>query len=118
MAVQVQEWVEEGAAQSVLDISKQRFVEVSKAYGISENERADLFRQLLSQESQEEYWIFETPEDEEFDLRLCANNRMIECIAKDWRSPVRGVEDPEKGRFVFPMIIGKLPDQDGFLIMR
>ena len=43
---------------------------------------------------------------------------MIECISKDWTSPVRGIPDPEKGRFVFPMMIGKLEDHDGFLIMR
>ncbi len=80
--------------------------------------RKELFQRLLDQESGEEYWVFETPEDEDFDLRLCANNRLIECISKDWQSPVRGIPDPEKGRFVFPMIIGKLEDHDGFLIMR
>jgi hypothetical protein len=116
--LQVQQWVENGEAQPILDISRRRFEEVSAAYGISEEERVDLFRQLLEQESGEDYWIFETPEDDDFDLRLCGNNRLIECIAKDWRSPIRGVPDPEKGRFLFPMIIGKLPDHDGFLIMR
>ena len=53
--------------------------------------------------------------DEDFSFRLCANNRLIECIGLDWKPIIRGIPSP-KGRFLYPMLIGKLNDE--WLIMR
>jgi len=41
---------------------------------------------------------------------------MIECLGKDWQPIIRGVPDPEEGRFMYPMMIGKL--KGDWLIMR
>jgi len=111
----IRDLIEEGDADSILDISDGKYREIAAAYNLSAEERADLFRQLLTQESAKPYWIFETPEDEEISLRLCANGKLIECIGHDWKPVIRGVPSPE-GRFMFPMIIGKL-DED-WIIMR
>jgi hypothetical protein len=109
--------VEEGQAQPILDISRDRYSEVSRAYGLSAAERENIFRRVLAEESPKEYWIFETPEPEDFSLRLCAGSRLIECVATDWLPLVRGVRDPEKGRFLFPMFIGR-DTQGEWLILR
>ena len=111
----IRDLIEEGDADSILEISGEKYREIAAAYNLSAEERAGLFRQLLAQESAKPYWIFETPEDEEISLRLCANNRLIECIGHDWKPVIRGVPSPE-GRFMFPMLIGKL-DED-WIIMR
>lgn len=111
----IRDLIEEGDADSILDISDGKYREIAAAYNLSSEERAGLFRQLLTQESAKPYWIFETPEDEEISLRLCARGKLIECIGHDWKPVIRGVPSPE-GRFMFPMLIGKL-DED-WLIMR
>ncbi len=111
----IRDLIEEGDADSILDISAGKYREIAAAYNLSAEERADLFRQLLTQESAKPYWIFETPEDEDFSLRLCANGRLIECIGNDWKPVIRGVPSPE-GRFMFPMLIGKL--EEDWIIMR
>lgn len=111
----IRDLIEEGDADSILEISGGKYREVAAAYDLSAEERANLFRQVLAQESRKPYWIFETPEDEEISLRLCARGKLIECIGRDWKPVIRGVPSPE-GRFMFPMLIGKL-DED-WLIMR
>ena len=111
----IRDLIEEGDADSILDISGGKYREVAAAYNISAEERTNLFQQLLAQESEKPYWIFETPEDEEFSLRLCAHGKLIECVAHDWKPLIRGVPSPE-GRFMFPMLIGKI-DED-WIIMR
>ena len=111
----IRDLVEEGDADSILDISTEKYREIAAAYDISAEERAELFRRVLAQESEKPFWIFETPEDEEISLRLCANNRLIECIGQDWKPVIRGIPSPD-GRFLFPMLIGKIEDE--WLIMR
>lgn len=111
----IRDLIEEGEVAPILDISTGMYKEVAAAYAISAEERAALFRQLLEQESKKPYWIFETPEDEDFSLRLCANDRLIECLGIDWKPVIRGVPSPE-GRFLYPMLIGKIDDE--WLIMR
>lgn len=103
----IHELIEEGDAGSILEISADKYREVSRAYGLPEGERAAAFRRILEEESKKDYWIFETPREEDFSLRLCAGGRLIECVASDWLPLIRGVRDPEKGRFMYPMLIGQ-----------
>ena len=41
-----------------------------------------------------------------FDLRLCAADRMVECIADDWRAIVR--EAPSAETMFFPMTLSMI----------
>ena len=69
----------------------------------------DPFRRLLREESAKDYWIFETPEeDEDFSFRLVAEGKCVECLGPDWQPIIRGVPDPEEGRFMYPMFLGKI----------
>jgi hypothetical protein len=113
--MRIRDLIEEGNAEPILAISTEMYREVAAAYDISAEERANMFRQVLSEESQKPYWIFETPEEEDFSFRLCASNRLIECIGPDWKPIIRGVPSPQ-GRFLYPMLIGKLNGE--WLIMR
>lgn len=111
----IRDSIEEGDAEPILAISTEMYRDVAAAYDISAEERAGLFRRLLRQESPKPYWIFETTEDEDFSFRLCAGNRLIECVSRDWKPIVRGVPSPE-GRFLYPMLVGKLNGE--WIIMR
>ena len=114
----VRDLVELGIAAPILVVSKQKFDEVARVYGIAADERAEMFDRLLNEESQKPHWIFETPEEDDVDLRLCADGRMIECIGKDWKSSIRAVPSPEEDRFMFPMMIGRLEADGDWIIMR
>ncbi len=114
-AIKVRDMIEKGDAEAVIGLSVKKFKEVARSYGISATERANIFRRVLAEESKKETWVFETPEDEDYSLRTCAGDRMIECVARDWKPLVRGVES-ERGRFLYPMFIGKIQDQ--WLILR
>ncbi len=114
----VRDLVELGIAAPILDVSKQKFDEVARVYGISADERAAMFERLLNEESEKPHWIFETPDEDDVDLRLCADGRMIECIGKDWKSSIRGVPNPDENQFMFPMKIGRLEPDGDWLIMR
>ena len=116
LMLQIQEWIEEGQAEPIITMSVERFKEVAAAYALPAEERKDMFSRLLREESVKDYWIFETPEDEDFSFRLVAGGKMIECLGKDWQPIIRGVPDPEEGRFLYPMMIGKL--KGDWLIMR
>jgi len=114
--MQIHELIEEGQAEPILNISQEKFKEVTAAYGLSMLERLNMFRKLLEEESAKDYWIFETPDDEDYSFRLVAGGRMIECIGPDWLPIIRGVPDPEEGRFMYPMMIGKI--KGDWIIMR
>jgi len=116
LMLQIQEWIEEGEADPIIAMSVERFKEVAAAYALPAEERKNMFHRLLREESVKDYWIFETPEDEDFSFRLVAGGKMIECLGKDWQPIIRGVPDPEEGRFMYPMMIGKL--KGDWLIMR
>jgi hypothetical protein len=80
---------------------------VARAYGISEKDREAMLRQLLARQRDKPEWMFETPEDEDFDFRLVADGRMIECLGPDWEPIIRQVPGSDDGRFMYPMFLGR-----------
>ncbi len=114
--LEVRDEIEAGQPEPVLQRSRVKFEEVGHAYGIDPAERADIFRKLLSENAGDEDWLFQTPEPEDWSFRLCAANRLVECIASDWTPLVKGIRVPDKGRFLFPMLIGAI--DSGWIIAR
>ena len=113
----VQLCLQQGRADDILEISRDKYREVAAAYGIDAASRADIFRRVLTEESAKDSWLFRTPSEDEYSLRLCAGKRLIECIGTDWTPLIKGVPDPESGGFVFPMLIGRAGPSD-WLILR
>jgi hypothetical protein len=114
--LQMRDAIESGNADPILELSADRFEEVSRAYGVSADEREDMLRKMLTSQSDRPDWLFITPEEDDLALRLVAGGRMVECVATDWRPLIRGVPGGEQGRFLFPMMIGKRGED--WLIMR
>ncbi len=114
--LEVRDEIEAGEAEPVLKRSRAKFQEVSRAYGVDPSERSDIFRKLLSENSGDEDWLFQTPEAEDWSFRLCASNRLVECLARDWTPLVKGIRVPGKGRFMFPMLVGAI--DSGWIIAR
>ncbi len=112
----IRQALEDGDPDPIMGASRERFKEIANAYGISEQERVDMLRQLLEMQRNKPEWLFETPENESYDFRLVADNRMIECLGPDWRPIIRQVPGSEDGRFLFPMLLGR--KQGKWFIMR
>jgi hypothetical protein len=104
---QIKTALEDGDADPILGASRDRFIEVARAYDLSVREREDMLRRLLEMQRDKPEWLFETPEDEDIDLRLVADGRMIECLGPDWQPIIRQVPGSEDGRFMYPMFIGR-----------
>lgn len=64
----------------------------------------EMFKEQMEEASQEPNWKPYALPRSEYDLRLIANGRMIEAVAKDWR-PILRMED---GDYAYPMLIGKV----------
>lgn len=114
--LQVRDEIEAGDPEPVLQRSRAKFQEVSRTYGVDPSERADLFRKILRDNADDEDWLFQTPEPEDWSFRLCAGNRLVECVARDWTPLVKGIRVPGKGRFLFPMFVGAI--DSGWIIAR
>ncbi len=105
--LKIRDHIEAGRAAPVLDLSKAKFVEVARAYGLDREERAGMFESILTDNCTDEDWLFETPEDDEWSFRLCGGDRLVECIARNWTPLVKGLRIPGKGRFLYPMFVGR-----------
>ena len=84
-----------------------RFAEVTKAYGLSEKDRVGMLTNFLAGQKGDPEWLFETPDEEDFDFRLVAGGRLVECLGPDWTPVVRQLPDAEDNRFLFPMLLGQ-----------
>lgn len=105
-ALQIRDEIETGQPEGILAISREKYTEVARAYGLDKNERAGVFRNVLKDHSSDEDGLFQTPETDEWSFRLCADGRLVECIAKDWTPLIEGIRVPGKGRFLYPMLVG------------
>lgn len=81
--------------------------EVAVAYGEDWAENEAAAAQALHETWNEPGWAMEPLVAEHFDLRLVANGRLIEAIAKDWGPLLRGTEDAEGSRLSFPIYLGR-----------
>ena len=100
--------LEGGNVDPILALSKERFREVCRAYGLDRAKRVAALKHLVAEGKHKRNWLFETPADDEWSFRLCADDRLIECVGPDWKPVVREVPQGEEGRFLYPMMLGKV----------
>ncbi len=94
-----------GEPDPIIKVAKFKHQEAVRAYPeYGDVIFADMFREQMTEASQEPNWKPYALPRSEYDLRLAANGRMIEAVAKDWR-PILRMED---GDYAFPMFIGKV----------
>ncbi|MBU8933409.1 MAG: hypothetical protein KOO62_05315 [candidate division Zixibacteria bacterium] len=94
-----------GQADPIIKVAQPKHSEVGRAYPeFGDISFDDMFREQMEMTAEEPNWKpFVLPRDE-YDLRLVADGRLIEAIAKNWR-PIIRMED---GDYAYPMLIGKI----------
>ena len=97
-----------GDPEPYIKLQANRISETARAYNNSPREKAVRIRQVTAEDAAQSWWGFEPLDPEQFDLRLVAGQRLIQCIARDWNAIVREHEDDEGGRSYYPLMVGKL----------
>jgi hypothetical protein len=83
--------------------------EWATAYGESAADQAASMRRVFDEEIWgSPDWSIENLDPAQYDLRLCAQGRLVECIAKDWWPIVRAAPTPSGARTRFAMLLGRL----------
>ncbi|TFH64853.1 MAG: hypothetical protein E4G91_04505 [Candidatus Zixiibacteriota bacterium] len=94
-----------GKPDPIIKVAKFKHSEAGRAYPeYGDVVFDDMFREQMEMTSKEPNWKPYALPRNEYDLRLVANGRLIEAVAKDWR-PILRMED---GDYAFPMHIGKV----------
>ena len=104
----LRETLEAGDPEPFIKLSAVRLTEVARAYEKSPSETASVIRYGLPKDAAQSWWGMEPIDTKQFDLRLCAGDRMVECIAKDWEPILREAEDDEGGRGYYNMMLSKI----------
>lgn len=96
-------------ARMFLDLASTRFVENALAYGGNPVARKKIWEDGLRALGQKPNWLFARPSLENMSLRLCADSRMVECIAIDWRPIVRA-QRSERGVYMvhYPLLLASV----------
>lgn len=93
-----------GAPGLFLKLADIRFREVARAFGLDADVSKSQWAESLRRFSERPDWIL--PDPENVALRLVADDRMVECLASDWRPVVRGCQDANGVyRVTYPMLL-------------
>lgn len=87
--------------------------EVARAFDVPLTERQSAAEGALNRQFADPAFAMAPLVAEQFDYRLVASGRLLECIAKDWRAVVRTEPDSEGNVMRFPIMVGRI---DGNLI--
>lgn len=87
---------------------KLRSAEVERAYALAPGEKADELTRVLDSESAKPGWALAEVERARFDLRVCADGRMVECVDREGLPLLRCAPDA-KGEYVsFPLLLARV----------
>jgi hypothetical protein len=88
-----------------------RFTDVEQAHFLEPGDREAEAKQLFSYVMEEPGWAMVPLDQVEPDLRLCAQDRMVQLIAKDWHAILRQQPDEEGRGIFFPMMVSKIDEE-------
>ncbi len=83
-------------------------VEVASAFDVSAAERRASGEAALNETFADPAFGMAPLVAEQFDYRLVANGRLIDCVAKDWDALVRTLPDGEGHVMRFPIMLGRV----------
>ncbi|MFN7650450.1 MAG: hypothetical protein ACK5UT_23380 [Acidobacteriota bacterium] len=83
-----------------------RFDELANAYEDPPFKKRNAFRRLVN-----EVTGIKPLHPDDFDLRLAANGRLVECVLPDWTPLLRGEPDADGNEDQYDMFIGRLDGQ-------
>lgn len=97
-----------GDPEPFLELGEPRLKDIEKAFDLVPGQKADLIRTVTLDDAEQDWWGIEDLNPDNYDLRLCAQDRMVEIIQKDWEPILRESPDPEGGVGSYSMTISKL----------
>lgn len=97
-----------GDPEFFIEFSDMRLKGTEQAYLLPPGDRANLIRQVTQMDAAESWWGMQPLDPENFDFRLCAQDRLVECIAKDWQPVLKENPDDQDGVGTYYMLLGKV----------
>ncbi|MEZ4455203.1 MAG: hypothetical protein R2882_01445 [Gemmatimonadales bacterium] len=83
--------------------------ETARAYELSPDVGVGwALRAVVAESRNQPHWSFPGVPRDQWDLRLVAGGRMVECIAADWEPILRSAADDEGNAFDIPLYLGRL----------
>lgn len=106
----------EGRGLPIAEISSTYLREEARAVpGVTfEEMRGDMLRDIAGNAGRVNWVAALDPE--QFDFRICANGRLVECIDKQWQPLIHTLPQANGEMYPFPMFLGKVGG--GFQILR
>ncbi len=81
-----------GDPEVLLRLAQSKFTNAAHAFPARPfNTLVDQFRRVVARDSTVKGWAFPKLDRDQFDFRLVADGRMLECINRDWRPTLRTV---------------------------
>lgn len=112
----VQRAFRDGRAHPILRLARVFLSEETRSLPVyQEGELAKGLAESIAGNAGRENWV-EDLRNESFDLRLCADDRLVECVDSDWRPLVRTKPQPSGDEYPFPMFLGRIRNE--WLILR
>ncbi|GEM_PF-2500277 len=94
-----------------LELGEPRLKDLEKAFDSPPGEKEELIRKVTLDDAEQDWWGMEDINPDDYDLRLCAHDKMVEIINKKWKPILQESPDLEGGVGTYSMTISKLDDQ-------
>lgn len=91
----------------IIDALRPRIGDIETAYGLPPQSRVAMFSTMLERQTAKATWEMEPLNPGAYDLRPCADGRMVECRATDGR-PILRQRPVDGGGVSFPLIAARL----------
>ena len=82
-------YIEKGDADKFIELTSFRIRDNADSYSKNINENIKLIRSGFNRNMSLKSWALSGLDIQSYDFRLCANDKMIHCIAKDWKPIIR-----------------------------
>lgn len=88
-----------------------RLEEVEKAFDLKPGSKAEHVRKVTLRDAAEPWWGLQPLNPANFDLRLCAADRLVECIGRDFQPVLKETPDEDGGVGHYDMLLAKIDDR-------
>jgi len=87
--------IEKGDADKFIELSFPRIHDNADSYGKNINENINLIKAGFKRNLNSESWGLSGLDPQNYDFRLCFDDRVVHCIAKDWKPIIRETLDKD-----------------------
>jgi hypothetical protein len=105
------ESVAAGDPEPFIDAGAVRLEEVEKAFDLKPGSKAEHVRKVTLRDAALPWWGLQPLDPGQFDLRLCAGGRLVECIDRDFQPLLKENPDDDGGVRLYDMLLAKIDDQ-------